>query len=55
MADEGWLIAIRVMVGQAVPWMILATRGDGTYHVVHSDDLIAAFAELRRIGDHLAM
>lgn len=54
MAEEGWSIAIRVIVGHNIPWMIYATRGDGNYHVVHSDDIIAAFAELRRIAENEA-
>ena len=50
-AAKGWLLAIRVLIGHPIPWVIYATRGDGYYHVIHSDDIAAAFAELNRIAD----
>jgi hypothetical protein len=54
MAANGWLIAIRVHVGSEIPWVICATRGDGLHYIVHSDDIVAAFAELSRIAQKSA-
>lgn len=51
MAAKGWLIAIRVHVGSEIPWVICATRSDGLYYIVHSDDIVAAFAELNCIAN----
>ena len=48
MVAAGWVVVVRVILGEAVPWIVHATRGDGTRHIVHSDEITAAFLELKR-------
>ncbi len=48
MVAAGWVVVVRVILGEQVPWIVHATRGDGTRHIVHSDEITAAFVELKR-------
>ena len=48
MVAAGWVVVVRVILGEAVPWIVHATRGDGVRHIVHADEITAAFLELKR-------
>ena len=52
-ADElvaaGWVVIVRRIIGDKIPWIVHATRGDGRRYVVHSDEITAAFVELRNM------
>ena len=48
MVAAGWVVVVRVILGEQVPWIVHATRGDGIRHIVHSDEITAAFLELKR-------
>jgi hypothetical protein len=48
MVAAGWVVVVRVILGEAVPWIVHATRGDGMRHIVHADEITAAFLELKR-------
>src|SRR5688572_5882510 len=48
MVAAGWVVVVRVILGESVPWIVHATRGDGVRHIVHADEITAAFLELKR-------
>ena len=48
MVAAGWVVVVRIILGETVPWIIHATRGDGVRHIVHADEITAAFLELKR-------
>jgi hypothetical protein len=48
MVAAGWVVVVRVILGDPVPWIVHATRGDGLRHIIHADEITAAFLELKR-------
>ena len=49
MAAAGWVVVVRTILGDKVPWILLATKGDGKRYIVHADEITAAFVELHRV------
>ena len=51
-ADElvaaGWVVVVRVILGEKVPWIVHATCDSGLRHIVHADEITSAFHELKR-------
>jgi len=48
MVAAGWVVVVRVILGEKVPWILYATRGDERRHIVHADEITTAFLELKR-------
>ena len=48
MVAAGWVVVVRVVLGESVPWIVHATHGDGMRHIIHADEITAAFLELKR-------
>ena len=46
----GWVVVVRAILGDDVPWIVHATCGDGRRFIIHADEITAAFVELQRIA-----
>ena len=49
MVAAGWVVVVRAILGETMPWIVYATCGDGNRHIIQSDDIAAAFQELERV------
>ena len=49
MVAAGWVVVVRLLLGEKVPWIVHATCGDGRRFIIHSDDVSEAFVELENL------